>query len=196
LPRALAKIIFLFNIILNTRKFGVDNMAKKTGEKVTEKKDKTADKKNTTPKAEDNSGIKTGSNVKIDYVGSLEDGTVFDDSSKHGQPLEFEVGKGMIIPGFEKAIIGMKKGEEKSIHLEPCDAYGDVNPEATKKIPKEHLPKGQEPQVGMVLLINLPNGMQLPARITEVTPTEVTIDLNHPLAGKCLNFKIKVVDIN
>jgi FKBP-type peptidyl-prolyl cis-trans isomerase 2 len=146
--------------------------------------------------AQSSAGIKKGDKIKVDYTGSFDDGTVFDDSSKHGQPLEFEVGAGMIIPGFEKAIIGMKKGEEKNIHLEPCDAYGDVNPEATKKIPKEHLPKEQEPQVGMVLLINLPNGMQLPARITEVSEKEVTIDLNHPLAGKCLNFKIKVVEIN
>jgi FKBP-type peptidyl-prolyl cis-trans isomerase 2 len=164
--------------------------AKKTADKTA----KPIDKKNAKPA--DNAGIKKGDKIKVDYTGSFDDGTVFDDSSKHGQPLEFEVGAGMIIPGFEKAVLGMKKGEEKHIHLEPCDAYGDVNPEAQKKIPKEHLPKGQEPAVGMILVINLPNGMQLPARITEVTPKEVTIDLNHPLAGKCLNFKFKVVDVN
>lgn len=164
--------------------------AKKTADKTA----KPADKKNATPA--DNSGIKTGDNVKVDYVGSFEDGQVFDASEKHGAPLEFEVGAGMIIPGFEKAVIGMKKGEEKKIHLEPCDAYGDVNPEAMKKIPREHLPKGQEPKIGMILIINLPNGMQLPARIAEISDKDVTLDLNHPLAGKCLNFKFKVVEIN
>jgi FKBP-type peptidyl-prolyl cis-trans isomerase 2 len=163
----------------------------KTAEKAEKKSDKKAE-----PAKKNDGVVKNGDKVKVDYTGSFDDGTVFDDSSKHGAPLEFEVGAGMIIPGFEKACLGMKKGEEKNIHLEPCDAYGDINPEAVKKIPREHLPKGQEPQAGMILVINLPNGVQIPARIVEVTDKEVSIDLNHPLAGKCLNFKFKVVDIN
>lgn len=169
--------------------------AKKTEKKEDNKSEKKSDKK-AEPAKKNDGVVKNGNKVKVDYTGSFDDGVVFDSSEKYGKPLEFEVGAGMIIPGFEKAIVGMKKGEEKSIHLEPCDAYGDVNPEAMKKVLKEHLPKGQEPAVGMILVINLPNGMQLPARITEVTEKDVTIDLNHPLAGKCLNFKFKVVEIN
>lgn len=164
-------------------------MAKKTAEKKEEAKPAKAAPVN-------NAEIKKGDKIKIDYTGTFDDGVVFDSSEVHGKPLEFEVGAGMIIPGFDKACVGMKKGEEKSIHLEPCDAYGDVNPEAIQKVPIERLPKGQEPAAGMILLINLPNGMQLPARITAVSDKDVTLDLNHPLAGKCLNFKFKVVDIN
>lgn len=163
--------------------------------KKTEKEDKTAQPAK--EQSKNNDGIvKKGDKIKIDYTGTFDDGVVFDSSEKYGKPLEFEVGAGMIIPGFEKACVGMKKGEEKSIHLEPCDAYGDVNPEAIQKVPIERLPKGQEPAAGMILLINLPNGMQLPARITAVSEKDVTLDLNHPLAGKCLNFKFKVVEVN
>ena len=139
--------------------------------------------------------VKNGDTIKIDYTGTLEDGSVFDRSSNHGAPLEFEVGSGKIIKGFDTAVVGMEKDEEKEITLQPADAYGDIKPELVKKIPKEQLPKEQEPKVGMVLGVGLPNGQQIPAKITEVTDAEVTVDLNHPLAGKVLNFKIKVVEI-
>ena len=148
------------------------------------------------PAKKNDSGIKSGDKVKVHYTGSFDDGTVFDSSEKHGQPLEFEAGANQIIPGFEKGIIGMKQGEEKTIHLEPCDAYGDINPQLVKKVPRSQLPPEQEPKPGMVLIISLPNGMQVPTRLTEVGKDEVTLDLNHPLAGKCLNFKIKVAGIN
>jgi peptidylprolyl isomerase len=140
--------------------------------------------------------VKSGDKVKVHYTGTFDDGNVFDSSEKHGQPLEFEIGAKQVIPGFENAIIGMKLGEEKSIRLEPSEAYGDINPQLTKKIERDHLPKDQEPKTGMILVINLPNGMQIPARIVEVTDKDVTIDLNHPLAGKTLNFKFKVIEIN
>jgi len=159
--------------------------------------EKPAEKNNVSAsKAGSNAIVKVGDKVKIDYTGSFEDGVVFDSSEKHGKPLEFEVGKGMLIPGFEKAVVGMKKGDEKIIHLEACDAYGDYNPQLLKKVPREQLPKDQEPKAGMILAINLPNGMQFPAVIHAVDEKEVTLDLNHPLAGKRLNFSIKVVDIN
>ena len=141
--------------------------------------------------------IKKGDKIKVEYTGTLEDGTVFD-STKHGDhahPLEFEVGSGQIIPGFEKAVMGMKKGEEKEIKLESAEAYGDPNPELVKKIPRDQLPK-QELKPGMMLGMKLPNGMQLPAKITEISDESVTIDMNHPLAGKVLNFKIKIVEIS
>ena len=140
--------------------------------------------------------VKSGDKVKVDYTGTYDDGKVFDSSEKHGAPLEFECGKGLVISGFENAILGMKAGEEKTVHLHPEEAYGDHNPQLIKKVPREQLPKDQEPKAGMILMISLPNGAQFPARLTAVDEKEVTLDLNHPLAGKCLNFKFKVVGIN
>ena len=138
--------------------------------------------------------VEKGNKVKVEYTGTFEDGTVFDASEKHGKPLEFEVGAGQVIKGFDEAVVGMEKGEEKEITLQPAEAYGDVNPEMQKEIPRENLPKDQEPKEGMMLALGLPNGQQMPAKIVKVDDKNVTIDLNHPLAGKVLKFKIKVVD--
>jgi len=136
--------------------------------------------------------VKKGDKIKVEYTGSLEDGTVFD-TSEGKEPLEFEVGSGQIIKGFDEAVIGMKKGEEKTINIKPEDAYGPQNAQLTKKIPKSQLPQDQEPKPGMVLGIQTPDGQQIPARIVEVSKEDITIDLNHPLAGKTLTFKIKIV---
>ncbi|MBW2996023.1 peptidylprolyl isomerase [Candidatus Woesearchaeota archaeon] len=139
--------------------------------------------------------IKKGDKVKVDYTGTLEDGTVFD-TSESKQPLEFEVGAGKLIKGFDAAVIGMEKGEEKEITLQPADAYGDPDPKRVQKIPRDKLPADKEPKPGMMLMLNTPDGRQFPAKIAEVTDKEITIDLNHPLAGKVLKFKIKVVEIS
>lgn len=138
--------------------------------------------------------IKKGDGVKVEYTGTLDDGTVFDSSEKHGKPLEFEAGAGQLIKGFDDAVIGMKKGEEKTIRIEPNEAYGELREDLVKKVLKEQLPKEQEPKEGMVLIVSLPNGHQIPAVIIEADEKDVTVDLNHPLAGKALNFKIKVVE--
>ncbi len=139
--------------------------------------------------------VKKGDKIKVDYTGTLEDGSVFDSSANHGQPLEFEVGSGQLIKGFDECVIGMKVGEEKEIKLSPAEAYGEQKEELKKKVPKTQLPPSQEPKVGMAMGVGLPNGQQVPAKIIEVADNDVTIDLNHPLAGKTLNFKIKVVEI-
>ena len=139
--------------------------------------------------------IKKGDKVKVDYTGTLEDGTIFD-TSEGKQPLEFEAGSGQLIKGFDNGVIGMEKGEEKEIKIEKDEAYGDLNPELLKKIPRDKLPPEQEPKPGMMLAMATPDGKQIPAKITEVDDKEITIDLNHPLAGKTLIFKIKVVDIS
>lgn len=139
---------------------------------------------------------KKGDKVTVEYTGTLENGEVFDSSEKHGKPLEFEVGSGQVIKGFDDAITGMKEGEEKEISLKPEEAYGDPRPELVKQVPRDQLPKEQEPKEGMVLLLTLPDGKQVPARITKVEEKEVAIDLNHPLAGKTLNFKLKLVKIS
>ena len=139
--------------------------------------------------------VEEGNKVKVSYVGSLEDGTVFDSSEKHGRHLEFTVGSGQVIKGFDEAVKSLNSGEEKEIVLKPSEAYGDVNPSLLKKVPREQLPKDQEPKAGMMLAVNLPNGQQFPAKITAVDDKEVTIDLNNPLAGKVLKFKIKIEEI-
>ncbi len=138
--------------------------------------------------------IQKGDRVKIEYTGKFEDGTVFDSSDKHGNPLDFEVGKGQVIMGFEKALVGMKKGDEKEFSLQPHEAYGDYNKDMIKDVPREQLPK-EDLKPGMMLLMQLPDGNQLPAKIADVGKEVVSIDMNHPLAGKVLNFSIKVTDV-
>ena len=137
--------------------------------------------------------VKEGSFVKVEYTGSFPDGKIFDSSEKHGQPLQFQVGMKQMIPGFEKAVMGMEVGEEKEVTLNPEDAYGSINEQLIQKVPRDKVPA--EIKVGMVLGMNLPDGKQMPARVTEVNDKEATIDLNHELAGKTLHFKIKVVEI-
>jgi FKBP-type peptidyl-prolyl cis-trans isomerase 2 len=139
--------------------------------------------------------IKKGDTIKVDYTGTFDDGTVFDSSQSHGQPLEFKVGSGQLIAGFDNAVIGMKKDQEKQIKLQPAEAYGEHNPKMIQKVPKEHFPKEQAPKKGMMLAVGFPDGRKLPALITDVTEKEITLDFNHPMAGKVLNFRIKVVDI-
>ena len=138
--------------------------------------------------------IEEGKIVKVHYTGKLDDGTVFD-SSEGKEPLQFTVGEGKVIKGFDSAVKEMNLDEEKEIHIESKDAYGDPRAELIKQVPREQLPKEQEPQVGMILGVGMPNGQQIPARITSVNDTEVTIDLNHPLAGKNLNFKLKLIEV-
>lgn len=137
--------------------------------------------------------VKQGNTVKVEYTGTLDDGSVFDKSD--GNPIEFKVGEGQVIPGFEEAVVGMKLNEEKNIHIPAAQAYGDYMPDLVRKFPRASLPKDQEPVVGMMLVLKTPDGHQLPVKITEVSDEEVTIDINHPLAGKALNFAIKVVHI-
>lgn len=142
--------------------------------------------------------INKGDTVKVDYEGKLEDGTVFDSSTHgdHSHPLEVEVGAGKVIKGFDQALMGMKKGEEKEITLKPEEAYGQPNPELVKQFPRDKLPKEPDPKPGMMLMLQTPDGRQMPATIKEVGDSEVKIDMNHPLAGKTLIFKIKVLEVN
>lgn len=138
--------------------------------------------------------VEKGNKVKAHYTGTLEDGSVFDSSEKQGQPLEFIAGAGQLIKGFDDAILGMEVDEEKEITLTPDQAYGEPNPQLTQNVPRDKLPEGMEPKVDMMLAVATPTGQQVPAKITAVTDTEITMDLNHPLAGKTLNFKLKVVE--
>lgn len=139
--------------------------------------------------------IKKGDKVKVEYVGSLEDGTVFDSSEKHNAPLEFVVGAGQLIKGFDDAVVGMKVGEEKEITLPPEEAYGSHNPEFVKDMPRNLFPQDQEIQPGMSFIVDLQDGRKIQVRVSKVSEDAVTIDLNPPLAGKTLIFKIKIVEI-
>lgn len=139
--------------------------------------------------------VKKGDTVKVDYTGSLDDGNVFD-SSDGRQPLEFEVGSGCVIKGFDDAVVGMEKGEEKDIRIEAKDAYGEYRDDLLKEIPRDQVPEGEELNEGMMVAIGLPDGTSVPATISVISEDSLTLDLNHPLAGKTLNFKIKLIEYN
>jgi FKBP-type peptidyl-prolyl cis-trans isomerase 2 len=135
--------------------------------------------------------VKKGDKVKVDYEGALEDGTVFDTSDNSGT-LEFEVGGREVLQGFENAIVGMEKGQEKEFTVASADAYGDHNPDLIQTVPKDRMPG--EVEAGMLMMAGLQNGTQMPVKVVEVGEDTVTVDLNHPLTGKTLYFKVKVVD--
>ncbi len=136
--------------------------------------------------------VKKGDTVKVEYEGTFDDGSVFDTTSGR-EPLAFQVGAGQVIPGFEKAVIGMAEGEEKDVRLESSDAYGDHNPELIQEMPRGSLP--DEVQEGTILAATLEDGMQMPVKVVDVSDERVKVDLNHPLAGKALNFKVKVAEV-
>lgn len=140
--------------------------------------------------------VKKGDTIKVHYTGSFEDGKVFD-SSEGREPLEFKAGEGMVVKGFDDAVIGMEKGEEKEVDINPEEGYGQSNPELQQKVPKDKFPPemGDKLQPGAMIMLQGPDGNQIPAHIKEVGDSEVTIDLNHPLAGKKLHFKVKIEEI-
>ncbi len=138
--------------------------------------------------------VKKGDRVKVQYTGTLQDGTIFD-KSKEEEPLEFTVGSGQVIPGFEKAVEGMKLNEEKKVTLNTEDAYGKRDETLIRKVPKNSLPENFKPEKGMVIRLQDQTGRAIPGTIIDITENSITIDLNHPLAGKDLTFNIKVVGI-
>jgi FKBP-type peptidyl-prolyl cis-trans isomerase 2 len=137
--------------------------------------------------------VADGKTVKVTYTLTV-DGKVMD-SSAGRQPLEFKAGAHQMIPGFEKAVMGMKVGEKKSFKVKPEDGYGPVNPKAFQEVPKTQLPAGMTPKAGMTLSAQTKTGQRVPVKIKEVKKDSVVIDLNHPLAGKTLNFDVEVVEI-
>ena len=142
--------------------------------------------------------IKKGDKVRINYEGRFESGEVFDSSihGDHSHPLEFEVGAGQMIPGFDNAVIGMNIGEEKEITLKPEDAYGERNEKFIQKIPLRKMPAGEKIEEGMELYVKTPDGHSIPVKISKIVGDMVEIDLNHPMAGKTLIFKINIVSVN
>jgi len=137
---------------------------------------------------------KDGDTVKVHYTGTLENGEVFD-TSQEREPLEFTLGQGQLIPGFEKAVIGLNVGDSTKVDIPSGEAYGELREDLVLNVPKDQLPADVEPQVGMQLQVNQPNGQPVPVRITNITDEELTLDANHPLAGKDLSFKIELVEV-
>jgi peptidylprolyl isomerase len=139
--------------------------------------------------------VKPGDNVSIHYTGTLQDGTTFD-SSEGREPLAFEVGSGQIIPGLDQALPGMEVGEKKQVEVAAENAYGDVNPEMRQAVPREGIPADIPLDIGTQLQMQTPDGQALPVTVVAVDEEKVTLDANHPLAGKDLTFDIELVAIN
>jgi FKBP-type peptidyl-prolyl cis-trans isomerase 2 len=138
--------------------------------------------------------ITKGNKVTLEYEGKLDNGDIFD-SSEGREPLEFIAGLKQVIAGFDEAVIGMKKGDEKEFHVEAKNAYGEPRSELMKEIPKAAIQADRKLEAGMVIGMTTPDGHQIPLVIKEVKKDTVVLDMNHPLAGKNLNFKIKILDI-
>lgn len=138
--------------------------------------------------------IEQNDQVTLHYTGTLDSGEQFD-SSEGKQPLTFEVGGGQVIPGFDKAVLGMKVDESKKFTIPSAEAYGDVNEELVYEIPKTALPDTIKPEAGMRLVSNLEDGRQIPVTVTAVSEENITLDANHPLAGQNLTFDIKIVSV-
>ncbi|BCO09454.1 peptidyl-prolyl cis-trans isomerase [Desulfolithobacter dissulfuricans] len=137
---------------------------------------------------------KTGDNVKVHYTGTLEDGTVFDSSQGH-DPLEFTLGSGQVIPGFEEAVLGMDQGESKKVTIPADKAYGQRNEEMVITVPREQVPEDINPEVGQQLQMGGPDGQVVVVEVVEVTEEHIILDANPPLAGKDLTFDIELVAI-
>jgi len=137
---------------------------------------------------------KNGDTVRIHYTGRLNDGTVFD-SSRDRDPLEFTLGEGQVIPGFEDAVLGMSEGQEKTAEISAEDAYGPRRDDLVMEMPKERLPDDLDPSVGERLQMRTANGQTVEVLVTEVDDAGIRIDANHPLAGKNLEFEIEMVDV-
>jgi FKBP-type peptidyl-prolyl cis-trans isomerase 2 len=138
--------------------------------------------------------VKDSNTVKVHYTGKLSNGDVFD-TSKDREPLEFTLGQGMLIPGFEKGVIGMSVNESKTISIPCAEGYGEKNPELLQEVPISQLPSDLKPEVGMQLASRLPDGQEFPVLVTEVNENAIVVDANHPLAGEDLTFEVTVVEI-
>ena len=140
------------------------------------------------------SKAKQGDTVKVHYTGKLEDGTVFD-STEDRDPIKFTVGQGQVIPGFEQAVIGMNQGETKTETVPADQAYGPYKKDMLIEVDKNKLPQNLNPEVGQELQVRQQNGQQIPVMVKEVSDSSVTLDANHPLAGRDLTFDIQLVEI-
>ena len=138
--------------------------------------------------------VKNGDTVKVHYHGTLDDGTVFD-SSHERDPLNFTLGQGEIIPGFENAVQGMSQGDSKNVSIPPDEAYGQRQEDNMLQVNQSDIPEEINPEKGMVLQVKTQDGQSRNVTVAEVTDETVTLDGNHPLAGENLNFEINLVEV-
>jgi peptidylprolyl isomerase len=137
---------------------------------------------------------KTGDTVKVHYAGKLKDGTVFDTSADR-EPLEFKIGERRLIPDFEEAVVGMEPGESKSIEIAAENAYGPHNKDMVMVVERKDIPEGLNPQVNQRLQVQQQSGQSFVVTVTDVSEASITLDGNHPLAGKDLTFYIQLTEI-
>lgn len=140
------------------------------------------------------SKVKGNDVVTVHYTGKLEDGQVFD-SSLQREPLQVELGKGQLIPGFENALIDMAVNEKKTVTITKEEAYGDVQQELFQTVPKSQLPEEIKPEVGVILVASRPDGSEQQLRVSEVNEDHIIVDANHPLAGQTLEFELELLEI-
>ena len=140
------------------------------------------------------STAKNGDTVRVHYTGSFDDGTIFD-SSVGSTPLEFTVGSGQVIPGFDVMVTGMSKGDRKTQRIPATEAYGERMDGLVFTVSKSQMPDHLVPEVGQMLSISHPSGETIPVTITGVSETELTLDANHELAGRDLTFEIELIEI-
>lgn len=140
------------------------------------------------------SKARSGDLVRVHYTGTLDDGSTFD-SSRGREPLEFTAGRGEVVPGFDNAVLGMAIGQVKTVRLAPEDAYGEHHAERMMQVPRSALPANVTPEPGMEFQAQAPNGEILALVVVEVGEEQVTLDANHPLAGKALTFEIELVEV-
>jgi peptidylprolyl isomerase len=138
--------------------------------------------------------VTSGDKVRVHYHGKLRSGETFD-SSDGREPLEFTVGGGDVIKGFDQGVMGMQVGDKKTVEIVAQDAYGDKHDEMVIEFPKTQFPPEMKPEIGMQLMMNNGAGQQFPVTITEVKEESVVLDANHPLAGQDLIFDIELVEI-
>lgn len=139
--------------------------------------------------------VESGKYVQVHYTGTLDNGDQFD-SSKGRLPLEVQAGAGMLIPGFDRELIGMEMNETKTFRLEASDAYGEKRDDLTRAFARSEIPPGVDPKVGDTVGMMGPGGQQVPAQVVEADEEKVVVDINHPLAGKALTFEIQIVGIS
>jgi len=138
---------------------------------------------------------KRGDTVHVHYRGTLDDGSEFD-SSSGGEPISFTIGSGQVIPGFESAVEGMTPGEKKTSRFEVDDAYGERRDELVFQVPRDQMPDGEEVEVGDMLQVGFPDGGTAAVTVASLDEESVTLDANHPLAGKPLTFELELVSID
>ena len=140
------------------------------------------------------SGAKNGDTVQVAYTGKLDDGSVFDTTAE-GEPIEFTLGQGQVLPAFEEAVIGMGSGDSKTIVILPDEAYGDRSDELILTMGRDQVPFDREPEIGKMYRLVQKDGQSFPVTVMDMSEETIVFDANHPLAGKDLTFDIQLVQI-